>query len=111
MHWTPTTRLRQGRSREGLSEGSRRQSCEPLSADKAGRNTNIIEGRPACAVSTADRHPRGESAQPDKALWFGGHLRNSGDVYNSLAGAGLSSLDFTQLTRATRIFTTRVVVA
>jgi hypothetical protein len=53
---TLTTSLRQGQSREGLSEGSRRQSCEP-------RNTNVIEGR----------HPRGESAQHDKALWFGGH--------------------------------------
>jgi len=55
-HLTTTTSLRQGRLREGRSEGSRRQSCEP-------RNTNVIEGR----------HPRGESAQHDKALWFGGH--------------------------------------
>jgi hypothetical protein len=53
---TSTTSLRQGQSRERLSEGSRRQSCEP-------RNTNAIEGR----------HPQGESAQHDKALWFGGH--------------------------------------
>ena len=53
---TITTSSRQGRSREGLSEGSRRQSCEP-------RNTNAIEGR----------HPGGESAQHDKALWFAGH--------------------------------------
>ena len=83
MHWTPTTRLRQGRSREGLSEGSRRQSCEPLSADKAGRNTNVIEGRPACAVSTADRHPRGESVQHDKALWFGGHGKWRGSSSDS----------------------------
>ena len=56
MKWTPTTSSRQGQSREGLSGGSRRQSCEP-------RNTNAIEGR----------HPWGESAQHDKALWFGGH--------------------------------------
>jgi len=52
---TPTTSSRQGPTREGRSEGSRRQSCEP-------RNTNAIEGR----------HPRGESAQRDKALWSGG---------------------------------------
>lgn len=51
-----TTSLRQGQPREGLSEGSRRQSCEP-------RNTNAIEGR----------HPGGESAQHDKAVWFEGH--------------------------------------
>ncbi len=53
---TPTASPRQGPSREGWSEGSRRQSCEP-------RNTNAIEGR----------HPRGESAQRDEALWSGGH--------------------------------------
>ena len=51
----PTASLRQGPTREGRSEGSRRQSCEP-------RDTNAIEGR----------HPRGESAQHDKALWSGG---------------------------------------
>lgn len=51
-----TTSQRQGRPREGWSEGSRRQTCEP-------RNTNAIEGRP----------PWGESAQHDEALRFGGH--------------------------------------
>ena len=56
VYLTTTTSLRQGQGREVLSEGSRRQSCEP-------RNTNVIEGR----------HPRGESAHHDKALWFGGH--------------------------------------
>ena len=53
---TPTASSRQGPTREGRSEGSRRQTCEP-------RDTNAIEGR----------HPRGESAQHDKALWSGGH--------------------------------------
>ncbi len=52
----PTASSRQGPTREGRSEGSRRQNCEP-------RDTNAIEGR----------HPRGESAQHDKALWSGGH--------------------------------------
>lgn len=55
-YFMATTSPRQGQSREGLSEGSRRQSCEP-------RNTNTIEGR----------HPWGESAQHDEALWFRGH--------------------------------------
>ena len=49
------TSLRQGRPREGSSEGSPRQSCEP-------RNTNAIEGR----------LPWGETAQHVEALWFGG---------------------------------------
>ena len=53
---TPTASSRQGPTREGRSEGSRRQNCEP-------RNTNAIEGR----------HPRGEPAQHGKALWSGGH--------------------------------------
>ena len=35
---TITTSLRQGRSREGVSEGSQRQSCEPT-------DRNVIEGR------------------------------------------------------------------
>ena len=56
MMMTPTASSRQGPTREGRSEGSRRQSCEP-------RNTNAIEGRT----------PRGESAQHDEALWSGGH--------------------------------------
>jgi hypothetical protein len=55
MNWIPTTSLRQGRLREGSSEGSPRQSCEP-------RNTNAIEGR----------LPWGETAQHVEALWFGG---------------------------------------
>ena len=55
MMMTPTASSRQGPTREGRSEGSRRQSCEP-------RYTNAIEGR----------HPRGESAQHDEALWSGG---------------------------------------
>ncbi len=50
------TSLRQGRLREGSSEGSPRQSCEP-------RNTNAIEGR----------LPWGETAQHVEALWFGGY--------------------------------------
>ena len=50
------TSLRQGRPREGSSEGSPRQSCEP-------RNTNAIEGR----------LPWGEAAQHVEALWFGGY--------------------------------------
>jgi hypothetical protein len=50
-----TTSLRQGQSREELSEGSQRQSCEP-------RNTNGIEGPT----------PRGESALDDEALRFRG---------------------------------------
>ena len=53
---TLTTSPRQGPSREGRSEGSRRQSCEP-------RDTNAIE----------NRHPRGESAQHGKAPWPVGH--------------------------------------
>jgi len=56
MNWTITTSSRQGRSREGRSEGSQRQSCEP-------RNTNVIEGR----------HPWGETAQHVEAPWFAGH--------------------------------------
>lgn len=55
MMMTPTASSRQGPTREGRSEGSRRQSCEP-------RYTNAIEGR----------HPRGESAHHDEALWSGG---------------------------------------
>ena len=51
-----TTSRRQGRPREGWSEGSRRQTCEPT-------NRNAIEGRP----------PWGESAQHDEALRPGGH--------------------------------------
>ncbi len=51
-----TTSQGQGPTREGRSEGSRRQTCEPT-------NRNAIEGRP----------PWGESAQRDKALRFGGH--------------------------------------
>jgi hypothetical protein len=35
---TITTSLRQGHPREGVSEGSQRQSCEPT-------NRNVIEGR------------------------------------------------------------------
>ena len=50
---TSTTSSRQGQGREGLSEGSRRQSCEA-------RNTNVIEGRLLW----------GETAQHVKALWF-----------------------------------------
>ncbi len=50
------TSLRQGRLREGSSEGSPRQSCEP-------RNTNAIEGR----------LPWGEAAQHVEALWFAGY--------------------------------------
>ena len=54
--WTTRmTSLRQGRLREGSSEGSPRQSCEP-------RNTNVIEGR----------LPWGEAAPRVEALWFGG---------------------------------------
>ena len=37
MYWTTTTSQRQGHHREVLSEGSRRQNCEP-------RNTNGIGG-------------------------------------------------------------------
>ncbi len=55
--WTTRmTSLRQGRLREGSSEGSPRQSCEP-------RNTNAIEGR----------LPWGETAPRVEALWFGGY--------------------------------------
>ncbi len=38
MYWTTTTSRRQGHHREVLSEGSRRQTCEP-------RNTKAIGGR------------------------------------------------------------------
>ena len=61
MNWTSTTSSRQGRAREGRSEGSRRQSGEP-------RNTNAIEGR----------LPRGETAQHVEALWFGGYGKGRG---------------------------------
>jgi hypothetical protein len=56
VYMATTTSSRQGQPCERLSEGSRRQRCEP-------RNTNAIEGR----------YPWGESAQHDKALWFRGH--------------------------------------
>jgi len=56
MILAPTTSLGQGLPREGRSEGSRRQTCEPT-------NRNVIEGRP----------PWGEPAQHGKAPRFGGH--------------------------------------
>ena len=56
MILAPTTSQWQGRSREGGSGGSRRQTCEPT-------NRNAIEGRP----------PWGEPAHHGKALRFGGH--------------------------------------
>lgn len=70
-----TTSLKQGQPREGLSEGSWRQSCEP-------RNTNAIEGR----------DPWGKSAQHDKALWFEGHGKWRGCVatVHALIWGGLS---------------------
>ncbi len=83
---TPTASSRQGPTREGRSEGGRRQDCEP-------RDTNAIEGR----------HPRGESAQHDEALWSGGHGKWRGcagkahvlirgdllDMRSAATGAGL----------------------
>jgi len=56
MKMDATTSQWQGHHREVLSEGSRRQNCEP-------RNTNAIEGR----------LPWGETAQHVEALWFGGY--------------------------------------
>jgi hypothetical protein len=51
-----TTSLRQGQTREGMSEGSQRQSCKLT-------NRNAIEGRDA----------QDELAQYNKILWFRGH--------------------------------------
>jgi hypothetical protein len=53
---TTTTSLRQGQTREGMSEGSQRQSCKLT-------DRNVIEGR----------DPQDELAQHNKILWFTGH--------------------------------------
>jgi hypothetical protein len=53
---TITTSLRQGQTREGMSEGSPRQSCELT-------DRTVIEGQ----------DPQDELAQHNKILWFTGH--------------------------------------
>jgi hypothetical protein len=53
---TLTTSLRQGQTREGMSGGSQRQTCEPT-------DRNVIEGRDSW----------GKSATQDKAYWFREH--------------------------------------
>ncbi|MEP1079273.1 hypothetical protein NDI52_28085 [Leptolyngbya sp. PL-A3] len=55
-----TTSLRQGQTREGMSEGSQRQICEPT-------NRNILEGRASC----------GKLAKHNKAFGSGGTVNDA----------------------------------
>lgn len=55
-----TTSLRQGQTREGMSEGSQRQTCEPT-------YRNIIEGRDSC----------GELAHHNKASGSGNTVNDA----------------------------------
>jgi hypothetical protein len=72
----PTTSLRQGQTREGMSGGSQRQTCEPT-------DRNVIEGRDSW----------GELAQHNKALWFVEHgkWRGCAGTVHVLIRGGLSS--------------------
>jgi hypothetical protein len=58
---TTTTSLRQGRSREGGSEGSRRQSCEPT-------NRNVIEGRDSWVSWHTTTKPVGSGSTVNDAV-------------------------------------------
>lgn len=69
---TLTTSLRQGQTREGMSGGSQRQSCELT-------DRNVIEGQDSW----------GESATQDKALWFREHGKwrgGAGTVHGLIRG-------------------------
>ena len=56
-----TTSLRQGRSREGGSEGSQRQSCEPT-------NRNVIEGRDSWVSWHNTTKPTGSGSTVNDAV-------------------------------------------
>ena len=58
---TSTTSLRQGRSREGGSEGSQRQSCEPT-------NRNVIEGRDSWVSWHTTTKPIGSGSTVNDAV-------------------------------------------
>jgi len=58
---TTTTSLRQGRSREGGSEGSQRQSCEPT-------NRNVIEGRDSWVSWHTTTKPTGSGSTVNDAV-------------------------------------------
>jgi hypothetical protein len=70
---TSTTSLRQGRSREGGSEGSQRQICEPT-------NRNVIEGPDSWVSWHTTTKPKGPRNRVNDAVVQGQFTVLSGEV-------------------------------
>lgn len=70
---TSTTSLRQGRSREGGSEGSQRQTCEPT-------NRNVIEGPDSWVSWHNTTKPQGPRSGVNDAVVQGQFTVLSGEV-------------------------------
>ena len=74
MKMDATTSRRQGQPREVLSEGSRRQTCEP-------RNTNAIGGRVPGASQHSMTKPFGSGDTVNGAVAQGKFTLLSGEIY------------------------------
>ncbi|MEO1211825.1 MAG: hypothetical protein AAFX78_20325 [Cyanobacteria bacterium J06638_20] len=68
-----TTSLRQGQTREGMSEGSQRQTCEPT-------NRNIIEGRESCGELAQHNEASGSGNTVNDAVVQGQFTVLSGEI-------------------------------
>ncbi|EKU96242.1 hypothetical protein Lepto7375DRAFT_0227 [Leptolyngbya sp. PCC 7375] len=86
---TSTTSLRQGRSREGRSEGSQRQTCEPT-------NRNVIEGPDSWVSWHTTTKPKGPRNRVNDAVVQGQFTVLSGEVCPaavwSATGVGLRAV-------------------